>query len=371
MVCICSVSFDLFFVIFVEFLVISLFCNPSHLADEPKYWWFELLILLNKTMMCGGLVVLAPGSPLQVLAAILIMLLHLLLVLKLAPFVNESEDWSAMLTTLGLCLLSLGAFAMMLHVEGDELQLINIITTVLPVFCILMVLGIVVFVDCGVWHRIQGKMKKNTARTPPPTRVLPLTAGSKTEIVARQEQQQQTSEAQGPSMLHVLSRKNVLSVLDKHKTKEKVLETVKNAEIHRASYVEGVAQRKKESDRKLELRLANRGKKKATVAVVSPSKLSAATGATGAIGATGGSPPHSSIERARQFLRKNGNFDKMVKKMSKHGGTIEKDDGILLNRDRLCQLLGSMKMKEPDMFLTRQFGKENISKQELKVWVFD
>ena len=85
--------------------------------DEPKYWWFELMILLNKTMMCGGLVVLAPGSPLQVLFAILIMLFHLLFVLKLAPYVKHSEDWSAFLSTLGLCLLSLGAYSMMIELD--------------------------------------------------------------------------------------------------------------------------------------------------------------------------------------------------------------------------------------------------------------
>ena len=29
---------------------------------EPKYWWFEIFLLLNKTMMCGGLVMFKPGT---------------------------------------------------------------------------------------------------------------------------------------------------------------------------------------------------------------------------------------------------------------------------------------------------------------------
>ena len=52
---------------------------------EPMYWWFEIFLLLNKTIMCGGLVMVSPGTSLQVLIATLIMLSHMLFVLKLAP----------------------------------------------------------------------------------------------------------------------------------------------------------------------------------------------------------------------------------------------------------------------------------------------
>ena len=121
------------------------------------------MVLLNKTMMCGGLVVLAPGSPVQVLAAILIMLLHLLLVLKLAPYVKQTEDWSAFLSTLGLCLLSLGAYSMMLDLKEKEMQTIGLVTTILPLLCIASVLGIMIFIDCGVLNALKGKKNKETA----------------------------------------------------------------------------------------------------------------------------------------------------------------------------------------------------------------
>ena len=123
------------------------------------------MVLLNKTMMCGGLVVLAPGSPVQVLAAILIMLLHLLLVLKLAPYVKQSEDWSAFLSTLGLCLLSLGAYSMMLDLKEIEMQTIGLVTTILPLLCIVSVLGILIFVDCGLLNALTGKKKKKHQMT--------------------------------------------------------------------------------------------------------------------------------------------------------------------------------------------------------------
>ena len=116
------------------------------------------MVLLNKTMMCGGLVVLAPGSPLQVLFANLIMLLHLLFVLKLAPYVKDSEDWSAFLSTLGLCLLSLGALAMMLEVDDDEMKIIGVVTTVLPLLCICSVIFIMVFMELCILLSYIGKI---------------------------------------------------------------------------------------------------------------------------------------------------------------------------------------------------------------------
>ena len=137
------------------------------------------MVLLNKTMMCGGLVVLAPGSPMQVLAAILIMLLHLLFVLKLAPYVKQSEDWSAFLSTLGLCLLSLGAYSMMLDLTEKEMQTVGLVTTVLPLLCIALVLGIMIFVDCGLLNALKGKQNKAKETEKSSTQVVPVDAGGK------------------------------------------------------------------------------------------------------------------------------------------------------------------------------------------------
>ena len=116
-------------------------------------------------MMCGGLVVMAPGSPLQVLCAVLIMLLHLLFVLKFAPYVKDSEDISAFVSALGLCLLSLGAYTMMLDLGEEQMKMIGVITTVLPLMCLVILLGIMFFVDCGVWKKITGTCTKKTFAT--------------------------------------------------------------------------------------------------------------------------------------------------------------------------------------------------------------
>ena len=132
------------------------------------------MILLNKTLMCGGLVVLAPGSPLQVLFAILIMNFHLLFVMKLAPYVKDSEDWSAFFSTLGLCLLSLGAYTMMLEMEPGQRTIIDLVTTVLPLVCISVVLCIMIFVDGGLWNKIRGEKKRNEKLKTSTTQVQPV-----------------------------------------------------------------------------------------------------------------------------------------------------------------------------------------------------
>ena len=113
--------------------------------------------------MCGGLVVLNPGSPTQVVCAILIMMFHLLLVLKSAPYVHESEDWSAFASSLGLTLTYVGALVKMLQaqrrVEYDphELYYADSAMNVLPIACVSIVILIMVLVDGGLWNYIKRK----------------------------------------------------------------------------------------------------------------------------------------------------------------------------------------------------------------------
>ena len=94
----------------------------------------------------------------QVLSAILIMQFHMLLVLKTAPFVKDSEDWSSFIATLGLTLMSLGAlFTMMLQGENEGLEHVDVVLAVIPLLCISTSVGITVFAECGLWNRICGK----------------------------------------------------------------------------------------------------------------------------------------------------------------------------------------------------------------------
>ena len=113
--------------------------------------------------MCGGLVVLNPGSPTQIVCAILIMQFQLLLVLKTAPYVHASEDWSSFSSSLGLTLTYIGALIKMLKVrqrleyDPNELDYADTAMNILPIACVSIVVLIMVFVDCGLWNCIKGR----------------------------------------------------------------------------------------------------------------------------------------------------------------------------------------------------------------------
>jgi len=156
-----------------------------YLQYEPKYWWFELVILLNKTIMCGGLVILSPGSPSQVLCGVLFMMFHLLVVLKLSPFEHDSEDVSSVAASLGLTLIYIGALMKMLEdvyktlngtgagvAQDDRVNMsyIGVALDTLPLVCVGVVVGIVVVMDCGVYacccekKKGKGKGKKEKGK---------------------------------------------------------------------------------------------------------------------------------------------------------------------------------------------------------------
>ena len=117
---------------------------------------FEVFILFNKTLMCGGLVIAAPGTSLQVLLAVLIMLLHLLVVLKLSPYENDHEDWTSFVSALTLLLTTLGAWALRTN-DPDVPVFHNDVLAGLMIaisgFCLASQLFIVVFLDCGLWEQ--------------------------------------------------------------------------------------------------------------------------------------------------------------------------------------------------------------------------
>merc|ERR1711964_328553 len=86
---------------------------------EPRFWWFQLLIMLNKMMMTGMLSVVAPGSPVQMLLATLVMMGHMLIVLKLTPYKKDSEDWVSFILCLVLVWTTLGCLILTLD-EGNQ-----------------------------------------------------------------------------------------------------------------------------------------------------------------------------------------------------------------------------------------------------------
>ena len=78
------------------------------IADEPKYYWWEITVIFKKMLLTGAMGVIAAGSSLQLILALLIVLFDMLLVLKIAPFLDDADDYLSFLTSLQMLLTLLG-----------------------------------------------------------------------------------------------------------------------------------------------------------------------------------------------------------------------------------------------------------------------
>ena len=134
----------------------------------------------------------APGTPLQVLIATFIMLCHLLVVLKLAPYKSNGEDSSSFLSSLTLTLTTIGGIVLMMDGNSDGSNKtfnsdgLAYILIAISVLCIASQIGITIFVDCGVWEKRCGKNENKKSNKVGETKVLP--------IVFVNEQQQQVQQ---------------------------------------------------------------------------------------------------------------------------------------------------------------------------------
>jgi len=85
-----------------------------YLQYEPKYWYWEVTVIFKKMLLTGAMTIIAAGSSAQLVIALLIVLFNLLLLLKLGPFVDETDDWLAFLTSMQMLLTLLGGLLIMM-----------------------------------------------------------------------------------------------------------------------------------------------------------------------------------------------------------------------------------------------------------------
>merc|ERR1711865_740953 len=81
---------------------------------EPKYWYFEIIIIMHKCLMTGAMVVVGGGTPLQPLVAMLVQMMFLLSVLKMAPYNDDLDDLSSFVSSLALTLTTLAGYTLMM-----------------------------------------------------------------------------------------------------------------------------------------------------------------------------------------------------------------------------------------------------------------
>ena len=72
-------------------------------AYEPRFWWFEAVIMIEKAMLTGGLVLIAPGSSAQVLVGLIIALGFLIVLMQTKPYQEAEEDIMQTIATVSTC----------------------------------------------------------------------------------------------------------------------------------------------------------------------------------------------------------------------------------------------------------------------------
>merc|ERR1712166_303922 len=109
-------------------VLVALRCNKKHLYNsksekhedvvdefgtlflqyEPAYYWWEVTVIFKKMMLTGAMTIIEPGSSAQLVIALLIVQVNMLCVLKLAPFVDDADDYLSFLTSFQMLLTLLG-----------------------------------------------------------------------------------------------------------------------------------------------------------------------------------------------------------------------------------------------------------------------
>ena len=105
-------------------------------------------------MMTGALSVVEPGSPVQMVVAILVMQGFLLTVLKLAPYKNHTDDWMSFVTSLALVLTTLGGLVLIMD-ENGKFDADAVGTGIIVLNCAVFALqvGNIVFIKCKAVSR--------------------------------------------------------------------------------------------------------------------------------------------------------------------------------------------------------------------------
>ena len=91
---------------------------------KPTYWYFEIMIVLNKMLFTGLLTIVFPGTPAQMILAFFIMVCFFLLVLKLAPYNSILDDYISSFTTAGTCIVTFVGLLLLMD-ENREVKLFN------------------------------------------------------------------------------------------------------------------------------------------------------------------------------------------------------------------------------------------------------
>ena len=115
----------------------------------------------------------------------------MLVVLKLSPYVQSTEDWTSFISTLTLTITTIGGFAMAMNAqlmernEKPQVDSEHLAVLLIGISALSMVtnISITIFIDCGVLEMLCGGKKKTTKKSA--KKVTPVSQEDDTEEIRR------------------------------------------------------------------------------------------------------------------------------------------------------------------------------------------
>ena len=123
-------------------------------------------------VMTGMLCIIGQGTTVQPMVATFIQFCYLLVVLKLAPYISDSDDWASIINSMSIVLTLQCGFALMTDSTDDpqyNKTLMDVLITSLVIGSVLIQLGIIVLFKCGIWKKIKKRGGGNSSKVVPVT----------------------------------------------------------------------------------------------------------------------------------------------------------------------------------------------------------
>merc|ERR1711871_907775 len=97
-----------------------------YLQYEEEYWYWEIIEMLRKVFLCGGLLTVAAGTSFQIVVALLVQVFYIAMISRLMPYKHLHDDVVQLIGSMQL-LLTLVAGLMLKLLEHNVKENINII----------------------------------------------------------------------------------------------------------------------------------------------------------------------------------------------------------------------------------------------------
>jgi hypothetical protein len=201
-------------------------------SDEHGWYFWEVTLMLQKMFLTGAMVAIAPGSPIQLLVALVMCLAYLLLVTHAGPYKGDLEDKLAFLTSLCLAISLLLGLTLIMDTPDDPvfnvyaIGIVLIVVNMLP-FMFICYAAIEIFrwgPQIGLWFKelTDEEMEEHVQQMYKSTNDESLQlrrVGSKKQ--ERKKQQQSIQQISQKKQSNKVVPLNVGNVKDTKKTKQK------------------------------------------------------------------------------------------------------------------------------------------------------